>query len=100
MTNPVGYNGCYQSKIQLGERYLDEQTGYSGVATAICFFQHACERVTVESYDENRKLVIEQVFDAPRLVLIRDGKLVREPEAAVKPGGTRSQPARPGSLSR
>lgn len=63
----------YKSDIKLGEKYRDEQTGYEGVATAVYFFQHACERVMVEAYDPIKKQVIETTFDAPRLVHIKTG---------------------------
>lgn len=64
----------YQSDIVLGERYIDQQTGMEGVATAIYFFQYACERVTLETYDAERKEVKEATFDAPRLINMETGK--------------------------
>lgn len=64
----------YKSDIQLGERYRDEQTGYEGVATSITFFQFACERVCLETYDAERKQVKEAVFDAPRLTSVATGQ--------------------------
>lgn len=82
----------YLSDIVLGERYRDEQTGYEGVATAICFFQHACERVTIETYDPVRKSVIEQAFDAPRLTSLKTAQVA----TSAKTGGPHDMPARPG----
>lgn len=73
----------YRSDIKLGERYRDAQTGYEGVATAIYFFQHACERVTIETFDPNRQEVKEQTFDAPRLEHVKTGRVA----ATTKPGG-------------
>jgi hypothetical protein len=64
----------YKSDIKLGERYRDEQTGFEGVATSIYFFQHACERVNIETYDPERREVKEQVFDAPRLTHVASGQ--------------------------
>jgi len=73
----------YKSDVVLGDRYRDEQTGYEGVATSIHFYQHACERVTIEAYDAERKDVRELTFDAPRLVHIKTGKVAK----ADKGGG-------------
>lgn len=64
----------YESDIKLGERYKDGQTGYEGVATSIYFYQHACERVCLETFDEKRQNVIEAVFDSPRLVHVKTGQ--------------------------
>ena len=57
----------YKSDIKMGERYVDTQTGYEGVVTSITFFQHACERVALETYDEQRREVKTEIFDSPRL---------------------------------
>ena len=78
----------YTSDIVLGEKYVDKQTGYEGVATAMYFYQHACERVCVEAYDSKTKKVIESVFDAPRLTHVATGKKA----TTAKTGG----PARAG----
>lgn len=64
----------YKSDVQLGERYRDEQTGFEGVATTVTFFQHACERVCVESYDASRQEIKEAVFDSPRLVSVKSDR--------------------------
>lgn len=55
----------YESDIKLGEEYTDVQTGIRGRATAIYFFEFACERVTLERLVENKIEV--DTFDAPRL---------------------------------
>ena len=73
----------YQSDIKLGERYKDEQTGYEGTATAIYFFQHACERVCIETFDAQRREVKTETFDAPRLTNVKTQKPARSP----RPGG-------------
>lgn len=73
----------YASDIILGERYADDQTGFEGVATAVYFFQHACERVLLEAYDRERKEVKEQAFDAPRLRHIKSGVAA----TSTRPGG-------------
>jgi hypothetical protein len=64
----------FHSDIELGEVYVDAQTGYEGTVTAVYFFQHACERVLLEAYDSKTKKVIETVFDAPRLTHKASGK--------------------------
>jgi hypothetical protein len=38
----------FETDIDLGEKYLDPQTGIQGTATSIHFYQYACERVTLE----------------------------------------------------
>lgn len=73
----------YQSDIELGERYRDQQTGFEGVATALYFFQHACERVSVETYDPERREVKTETFDAPRLVHVTTGQQA----TTTRPGG-------------
>lgn len=66
--------GTFKSDIILGDKYRDEQTGYEGVATSIHFFQHACERVCIESYNAATQEIREIVFDAPRLTHVKTGK--------------------------
>ena len=83
----------YESDIILGERYVDDQTGYQGTATAVYFFQHACERVTLEAYDETTKKVIETTFDAPRLRSLKTKQVAQ----SDRPGGpVREVGVRPG----
>jgi hypothetical protein len=81
----------YKTDIVLGDRYVDEQTGYDGVASAVTFYQHACERVVLESYDASRREVKEVVFDAPRLTSIE----TRETATSARPGGDRPDTSRP-----
>lgn len=57
----------YKSDIVLGESYVDDQTGIQGIATAIYFFQHTCERVQIEYVNKKDGELKELVFDAPRL---------------------------------
>jgi hypothetical protein len=66
----------FVSDITLGELYTDEQTGYAGVATAVYFYQHACERVCLETFDKKQQKVIEHTFDSPRLIAVKSGKKV------------------------
>jgi hypothetical protein len=78
----------YRSDIVLGREYIDEQTGAIGTATAIHFFQYACERVTIELMKKDGELM-ELTFDAPRL---RENKPEAVPAATRRTGG----PARAG----
>lgn len=73
----------YKSDIKLGEKYRDSQTGYEGIAAAIYFFQHACERVSIETYDPERREVKTETFDAPRLVHVGTERQATSP----RPGG-------------
>lgn len=92
------FNGSteYKSDIVLGEKYIDKQTGYEGVATSVSFFQHACERVVIEAFDDRRKQVIESVFDAPRLTHIKTQKVA----TTTKTGGPQVPAGQRGSASR
>jgi hypothetical protein len=77
----------FKTDIKLGERYRDDQTGLEGVAASIHFYQHACERVTLEMVKSDGELM-EVTFDSPRLTSLRTG----ERATADKTGG----PARAG----
>lgn len=83
----------YESDVKLGERYTDPQTGLEGVATAIFFFQHACERVQIERVKSDGELQ-ENIFDAPRLEHVE----TRERATSDRPGGPAraNEGARPG----
>lgn len=63
----------YKSDVRLGEKYRDDQTGIEGVATSAHFYQHACERITLEYVKPDGELQ-EVTFDAPRLASVRTGK--------------------------
>ena len=63
----------YETDIKLGERYVDKQTGFEGIVTSITFYQHACERVALETYDAQRREVKVEVFDSPRLTSVATG---------------------------
>lgn len=86
----------YKSDIVLGEKYVDNQTGYVGIATSVTFFQHACERVCIETYDTIRKQVIESVFDAPRLTHAKTQKTA----AVTKTGGPQMPNGQRGPVGR
>jgi hypothetical protein len=88
----------YKSDIVMGEKYVDTQTGYEGTATIVTFFQHGCERVTLESYDAERKQIKEMTFDSPRLKSVKTGKVAetertggpdKSPDDVRRAGGRR-----------
>ncbi len=56
----------HKTDIVLGERYRDTLTGFEGPATAVTFYLHACERVSLEYIKDGE--VKYEVFDTPRLV--------------------------------
>ena len=55
----------YRSDIVLGEEYREKSTGLVGKATAIYFFEHACERVNLRYMHDGD--VKEASFDAPEV---------------------------------
>lgn len=69
----------------MGDRYRDARTGFEGVVTSVTFYEHACERVVLETFDPQRKELKTEVFDAPRLERVADGKRVE----VTKTGGDR-----------
>jgi hypothetical protein len=79
----------YRSDIELGVRYRDKQTGIEGTATALHFYQFACERVTIEAVSKQSGELQEYGFDAPRLVSV---EAPEEPVRQQRTGG----PARHG----
>lgn len=83
----------YKSDIILGKEYKDTQTGLEGVATAIHFFQHACERVTIETVVRGK--IEEYVFDAPRLSSKETGVKAESPRPGGPGDGVRSASVRP-----
>lgn len=62
----------FETDIKMGEKYRDEQTGIEGIATSVHFYQHACERVTLE-YVHDQQGLLELTFDAPRLTSVTTG---------------------------
>jgi hypothetical protein len=85
----------YETDIRLGERYRDDQTGIEGVATSVHFYQHGCERVTVELVMRDGELK-EYTFDAPRLTHIATGVTA----VTTRTGGPRPDPSRPSTGAR
>lgn len=86
---------AYDSDVVVGERYRDEQTGLEGVATAVHFYQYACERATVEHLNNDGE-VTETTFDAPRLVSLATGvrATTERTGGPARAGETRSVPGR------
>jgi hypothetical protein len=62
----------YKSDIKIGEKYRDTQTGFEGHATALSFFQHGCERVTLKGMNTQCEIV-EYAFDAAEVESVKTG---------------------------
>lgn len=65
-TKEAPKKNSYESDVVLGRKYRDKQTGIEGVATHVTFYQFACERVIIETLD-NDKNIKEYSFDVQRL---------------------------------
>jgi hypothetical protein len=63
----------YRTDIKLGEKYEDKQTGIKGIATAVIFYQHGCERVDLETVVAGK--IESYGFDAPRLTHVETQKV-------------------------
>lgn len=70
-------NETYKTDMILGDKYRDKQTGIVGHATAIHFYQHACERVTLRTTN-NQGEIVEYGFDAPELVHVASEQQARQ----------------------
>lgn len=81
----------YGSDIKLGEKYREPRSGIEGTAVAIAFYEFACERVTLETYNSTKGEITEYTFDAPRLVEVKTGKVA---EVTKTGGPERSIPRR------
>lgn len=79
----------YASDIILGQKYQHVRTGLEGHATAIYFFENACERVNIQyTHDGDVK---NETFDAVELKNLTTLEQAR----AEKAGGTRGPDAPP-----
>lgn len=63
----------YKSDIKLGRKYRDKNTGFTGTATAVVFYQHGCERVTLKGMN-NHGEIVEYGFDSPEVEDVETGK--------------------------
>jgi hypothetical protein len=86
----------YKTDIKLGERYRDDQTGTEGTATAITFYQHGCERASIEVVA--REEIKEYGFDAPRLTHVSSGVRATTARTGGPARGVSDQ--RPGPVDR
>lgn len=78
----------FKTQIKLGEKYRDTQTGFVGVASAVFFFEHGCERVNLKGINFQGE-VVEYVFDAPELEHVETAKKIKL--VTPKPGGPRDR---------
>lgn len=85
----------FKTDIKLGDRYRDDQTGIEGVATSVHFYQHACERVTLEYVNKDGD-ISEVTFDSPRLTNLRTHLTATTTKTGgpARVGETRSVPGR------
>jgi hypothetical protein len=83
----------FKSDVKLGERYRDTVSGYEGIATAVYFYLHGCERVTLESWREAAAEMKELTFDAPRLEHVETKKQL----TTTRTGGFKADPPRRGA---
>lgn len=78
----------YKTSIVLGNKYRDTQTGIEGVAIAVTFWQHSCERVIIETVNSHDGKLEEYTFDSPRLALVNPPAKAYEKPANGGPGGS------------
>lgn len=83
-----------KTDIILGERYRDTVTGLEGVATAVTFYLHACERVSLE-FTKDGEVKFES-FDAPRVEQVATGAI----PTVTRTGGPGGREARPNPTPR
>jgi hypothetical protein len=88
----------YESGVELGKRYRDPQTGIEGVATSLHFYQHGCERATLELLVKGE--LKEYTFDSPRLVEIETQKQVTSPRTGGPGDGVNQASSRASTPSR
>lgn len=79
----------YKTDTRLGDRYRDPLTGVEGTATAVTFYLHACERITLE-FAKDGEIKYES-FDAPRLI----HEPTQTSPATTRTGGPGGREARP-----
>lgn len=73
----------YQSDIKLGDKYEHIRTGLVGHATAIYFFENACERVCIQYLHDGD--IKESTFDAVDLRHFE----TKKPALSTETGGPR-----------
>ena len=74
----------FETDIKLGDEYEDTLTGLKGRATAVTFYLHACERVTLEFLKEGE--IKYESFDSPRVEHV-ETKTVPTTHRTGGPGG-------------
>jgi hypothetical protein len=82
----------YESDIVLGQEYQHTRTGIKGFATAIYFFENACERVCLQ-YTHEGKLV-ESTFDSVELKNVETEVQAESPKKGGPRGPETSAAAR------
>lgn len=86
---------AFKSDTKLGEKYRDPLTGIEGMATAVTFYLHACERITLEWVKDGE--IKYEAFDAPRLLHVESN----EQPTTTRTGGPGGREARqPAAVTR
>lgn len=83
----------HKTDIVLGDKYEDTMTGLQGMATAVTFYLHACERVTLEFLKDGE--VKYESFDSPRMRHLGTNA-VAETTRTGGPGGREARQHQPG----
>lgn len=86
----------YKSDIKLGEEYKDIQTGIKGIATAVYFYLHGCERVNLEVVKDGE--IKEYTFDSPRMVSVKTNIKATTNRTGGPAKGNTSRPSGSGTL--
>ena len=68
--------------INLGDKVKDSVTGFTGIAVARTEWLHGCMRILVQPDTLQKDGAVQEAvnFDEPQLLLIKAGKVAREPK--------------------
>lgn len=79
--------------VELGLKYRDKVSGWTGIATGIFFYMNGCVRIALDSKDENGKPHTE-VFDQEQIVRSGTAANILGEKAPKPSGGPRPAPPR------
>ena len=91
---------CVQKHFKvLGYRVKDKVTGYTGVATAVCFDLYGCVQVTVHpGLDKDGKTRESLWFDAARLQIISKARVMPIPDFDYSSGDVHGPAEKPTAM--
>lgn len=70
----------YESDIKLGEKYYSkDHDEISGIAVGVYFYRNACERVSLEYFNEVEGKLEDVTFDAVELIEAKTQETARSP---------------------